>query len=427
MDGARAMQAFQLLRFGGQMLVNILLTKSALGLRDIGLFDTFLFVTTSISFFWIAGITNSLMALYPKREGEERKLFLFNAFFLLVIANLLICIAFGVFSNQLMSWVYPEGEFPHKWLLLLFLLFNNPSFLIEHILYLEGKPKLLFIYGTGVMLINVFLVLLPVWLGYGLQGALLGLVVFAILKFVLLLAVLTRNARFQVQPAMFKEHSYIALPLALSIFVSGAGDLVDGYLVSTHFDKGVFAIFRYGARELPFAIMLANAFSTAAILHVAKDLETSLPFIKQRARQMMHLLFPITIILMLTSKWLYVWVFRDEFVSSAPVFNIYLLLLVSRMVFPQTILNGLKQTRPILIFALMEISLNVLLSIVFIQWWGILGVACATVISSYFDKACLVSYNWIKNGITPTTYIDLRWWLAYTVLLFFVYGFSLTF
>jgi O-antigen/teichoic acid export membrane protein len=234
-----------------------------------------------------------------------------------------------------------------------------------------------------------------------------------------------KHTRASVDTAFLKQHGGMAFPLGLSIFISGLGDIIGGAIVRANFDNASFAIYRYGARELPFALLLANAFSTAAISHVAADLKTSLVYIRQRSAQMMHWLFPITIALLLGSKWFYPFVFRHDFAASAPIFNIYLLLIVSRLVFPQTILNGLQQTRPILIAACLEIALNVSLSLFFIKIWGITGVAYAAVIAYFMDKAILATYNYRRNGIGLTAYTDVKVWLGYTLLLMGSYVLSL--
>jgi O-antigen/teichoic acid export membrane protein len=290
---------------------------------------------------------------------------------------------------------------------------------------LKHRTKALASYGAILFVFQIAFVVVPVILGYGLHGAIMGLVVMGGLKFLVLCVMLLRHTKPALDIGFLKEHLHLAWPLALSIFVSGSGDLVDGYLVSSHFDRATFAIFRYGARELPIAVLLANAFSSSVVPKVAEDLQSALLFIKSRSRQMMHLLFPLSIILLLTSRYFYPIVFRPGFAGSAVVFNIFLLLLVTRMMFPQTILNGLKQTRIILASTIVELALNISISVFLMPHYGIIGIAWGTVIAYFIDKVVLVSYNYYHNHIPPTKYIDFKIIGLYTVLLYAAYVFSL--
>ncbi len=131
----------------------------------------------------------------------------------------------------------------------------------------------------------------------------------------------------------------------------------------------------------------------------------------------MHYLFPFTILLMLTSKWLYPIVFNAGFLKSANVFNIYLLLIVSRMVFPQTLLIGMRRTGILLFASATEILIAVILGLILIRPFGINGVAYASVIAFFCEKLILIGYNYIFLKINPKEYISIRPLVLYSTLL----------
>ena len=120
---------------------------------------------------------------------------------------------------------------------------------------------------------------------------------------------------------------------------------------------------------------------------------------------------------MLFTRWLYPRLFAPEFHKSAGVFLVYTVLIVPRLVFPQTIVIGRKKTRIALIAAIIEVGLNVPLSLLMIKWgYGIVGVALATFVVYCIEKIFLASYVWIKMKIKPTEYIPLKIFLIYSVL-----------
>lgn len=140
---------------------------------------------------------------------------------------------------------------------------------------------------------------------------------------------------------------------------------------------------------------------------------------------MMHLLFPLSILLLLTSRYFYPIVFRPQFAASVPVFNIFLLLLITRMLFPQTILNGLRQSGILLVSAIIELGLNAFCSYKLMHHFGIIGIAWGTVIAYFFDKMFLVIYNYRRNGIALSAYTDLPVLGFYSFCLVLAYLFTL--
>ena len=132
----------------------------------------------------------------------------------------------------------------------------------------------------------------------------------------------------------------------------------------------------------------------------------------------MHLLFPATMFIMLFTRWFYPRLFNPEFQKSADVFLIYTLLIIPRLVFPQTIVVGRKKTNVSLIVAIIEISLNITLSLLMIKWgYNIVGVALATFIVYCIEKAILAGYVWKKMKIKPSEYIPLKVYGIYCFLL----------
>jgi Na+-driven multidrug efflux pump len=124
---------------------------------------------------------------------------------------------------------------------------------------------------------------------------------------------------------------------------------------------------------------------------------------------------------MLVSGWLYPQLFSAEFAQSASVFNVYLLLVISRVVFPQTLLIGLRHAKAIMLVSIIELLLNISLSLLFVQWFGLVGVAYATVLAFAVEKLMLIGILYRKEGISPVSYWPWKEHLAYSVVMMGVY------
>jgi O-antigen/teichoic acid export membrane protein len=136
----------------------------------------------------------------------------------------------------------------------------------------------------------------------------------------------------------------------------------------------------------------------------------------------MHIAFPTMIVLVLCSKWIYPFVFNQAFAPAATYFNYYALLLICRLVFPQTILMALKQNKIVLISATIELFLNVSLSLVLLPSFGILGIIWATIIAYSVDKLFLIAYCKWRLKLDIKAFIPLKTLAGYSLVLLSVLG-----
>ena len=349
-------------------------------------------------------------------------LVIFNAFIILTFFSLLVFLIGLALRNNF--YVYNVGgNTPYINLLLAYIFLSNPPVLIEYIYLVRNKPLSILAYGFITYGIQLAIVVVPVLLGYDMIWALYGLVGISIVRFVWVLILLFKHAEFTFSPAFIKEHLSLATPLILSALLSGSAQYIDGIVITRALDVERFAIFRYGAKEFPLVIIMAVGLSNAMISEVGKpgNLKKSMDSIRHQSRRLMHFLFPISIIVMMFSRWFYPVIFNEEFIRSADVFMVYILLIIPRLVFPQTLLIGLKKTKVLLTASVIELILNVLLSIYLVQFYGTVGVALATVIVYIFEKGYLIGYNYFKLKIRPALYIPLKTYFFYMILIILMF------
>jgi O-antigen/teichoic acid export membrane protein len=192
---------------------------------------------------------------------------------------------------------------------------------------------------------------------------------------------------------------------------------VDKVLVTKFFGIDGLAIYESGAKELPLVSALVGAIASALIADIAMNLEHGLEQLKTRTRKIMPLLFGVSGICMLISPTIFPIVFNPEFKDSALIFNIYLLILTSRILLPQTILIGLNETKIILYTSIVEIFFNLLFSIIFLKYYGMAGIAFASVIAFMIERIILIIYNRRKHNIRLSQYCDVRSYGIYSIIL----------
>lgn len=422
----KALQAFHLMRQGAALLIAVLLTKTSLSTGQIGTYEMLLYLAGLVSTFWIQGLVQGLLSEYPRLPLKEQRQFVANAYGLFLVLGL--CIGGGMILAKplVLPLLSGQSQLDFYELFFIYVALNFPPFLLENFFLLWQRPQGNFIYGLLSYVPMVGIVILPPWLGLDFIYSFYGLIILALFRHLFLLYHVLHYAEWQWRADLLLRWCRIASPLILYALLGGLNQSFDSWLVGQYYagDETRFAIFRYGARELPLVMALAAALGTAMVPQLAGKLEPALGDLRAKSRKLLHLLFPLSIVLMLTSGWLFPLVFNADFQESVSIFNVFLLVIISRLIFSRTVLVALQDNQIVLLFSLIELVANVLLS-----WWliskvGLIGVAWGTLLSISLEKVLLCWRLYWRFGISWHRYTDLGWWGGYALVLLCAFVFS---
>ncbi len=414
------------MRLGSAVLTGILLAKSGLPTAEIGAWEMLLYLGTTFTFFWVNGLLQGIAPVYSKLDETARKSFIFNQFLLFFgIATALFLLLF--LGEQ---WIAPAltglPEVPHFKLFALYLLLNLPTFPVEYFYLLKERPRSIVAWGAVTFGLHILALIVPIQMGFGLEGSITALVVLSGLKFVWTAGLALRFGRVGFDKKIILSYLIFCAPLMLSNVVSNLMLLFDNWLVGWHFgDPAVFAVYRYGAREFPLATALVGALGVAMIPLLTGSPAEGLEALKVKSRRLMHWLFPLTIILLCISKPLFPLVFNQDFAASAGLFNIYLLTLASRVLLPASIVLSKGDSRSIFWVSVAELCVKFVLGFVFIHFWGLPGLAFSVVLSYWVEKLGLIWILEQKHGVRTSDWLDWKWYLGYGVALLGGYWVSL--
>ena len=427
------LQFSQILRFISFLIISAVFTKqnlTHLSKSDIGDFEQMTLLASALSYFWVTGIIQSFLPLYnnnhifaKRTDFREKSPEIFNTFLLLTFFSGSFALLIFLFRNNI--HVYKDlRTVPHLVPLVIYFIFSNISPLVEYIYYVRNRPYQIVNYVFWTSAAQIFLVCGAVVLKLGIDIAIWALVAVTAVRFIWLLVLLERYAEFKFSFSYIKTHLRLGMPLVLSCLLSGSSQYIDGFIASWTSLPDKFAVFRYGAKEFPFVSSMANGLGNGMLTEFStpEKMRRAMYDLKKKSLKMMHYLFPISIVVMFFSKWIFAHLFNETFSRSADVFMVYLLMIISRFLFPQTILIGLKKTRIVLWAAIIEIILNIIASIYFSQVYldgslGLVGIALGTVIVHILEKIFLIGYNYYVLHIPPKAYIPLGWYLFYSILI----------
>lgn len=425
-----SLQIIQILRFGILLLIGIVFAKSSLSTESIGYYETFLFVSSAVTFFWLSGLTQALLPIYKKNKSflyseSEKTPVLFNSFLLIVFFSILSGVILLIFKSYILEKLINSNFLEFYNLLIIYVVISAPAYIIEYIYLLNNKPKMILTYGLTSYILQLLIVCLPIFFSLNFSLIFYGLILISVIRFIWLIVLIFKYSILSFSLKFIFEHLHLAWPLIVSSILGGSAQYVDGFIITSKFNEATFAVFRFGARELPISVLLANAFSNAMLPEFSADfnLNELLNKIKKKSLVLMHLLFPITFVMLLLSNTFFPIIFNSNFTDSALIFNIYLLLIISRLLFPQTILIGLQQTKIILITSVIEIIINVLLSLLLVNYIGISGVAIATVIAFLIEKLILSLFLYHKYNVSINKFVEIKWYAFYSAITILIYCF----
>jgi len=297
-----ALQVYQIFRFSTTLLIGILLAKVfGISTTEIALYEIVLFFGNVVSFFWIAAGQKGLLSLFPSYTEKDQGKILFNFFLLMVGLAGLAAVVLWLIQHFLVQQLTQYQEIKFLYLICWYVFFNTPAQLIEYIYVLKKRDTPLLQYGGIIHFLQLGAIILPISLGFGIQGIFHCLVVWSILKFIWLLVLIVKNGTFVLETSLWKKIVLLLIPLSLHALLGGGMEYVDGFLVTHYFEASDFAIFRYGARELPFVNILIAALAATMIPVAVNNEPEAIIQIKKQVKQLSYWMYPLTLFLMIAS------------------------------------------------------------------------------------------------------------------------------
>lgn len=407
-DHARQVQYFMVCRQLGMILSSIVIARF-LTVDEVGVIEQLMLIGYLMTFFWSDALVRGFLATPGFRGDSTYSATVLWLYFLFSLGSMgILLLGQKILLPLLVSRPSLDG-------LQLFVLYQAliiPVWISPFIGILRGQNTLLL--STYVLIGPAF----ACWTGFtslgGIPGALLGLFTYALVAFIwvvskskLLKDIQIRSALSLVWPA--------AWPLALYAISNGLARSFDAWLVARHFDDSIFAIFRYGAREFPLVTAMAAGLGTIMIPRLLQP--SGIDELRARSTRLMHISYPVIVILMMISPFLFQFFFGVAYVTSAYIFNIYLLLSLTQLIFPQSIVMARGDHRVLWYISVAELAVNVIASIILLKYLGLSGIAWGTLIAFLFEKCALMIYVSSKYGILPKQIINLNILLLYTLLL----------
>jgi O-antigen/teichoic acid export membrane protein len=404
-DPVKVFQAGQLLKQAAVWVSSVIIAKSTISLQDIGQLEWILFLGFTFSFFWLS----SIIQLYLKstNAGIQKIDSNFSQYF-----SLTIIISF------IISCLYAVWGYIHNYedfiLISIYLFTLGPSSWIHYLWFKQKSSQVQFILSLFYFFSYLLAVIYGSWISKSIVGIITGLIVIQITWTLMCFPYYKPNFYIKsisdILNANFKWLSGIAI-------LGGMSVVIDGTIVRNFFsDSSYFAIYRYGARELPIAAILLTALGQASIIGFSTDLAYTLESFKKRTRRLMSILFPAYISFLLGSNLIFKWFYGAQFTEAVLLFDVMLLVVILRFINTNSLIISIHKERALFWIALKENIINIVVSLVLIQVMGLIGIVIGTLLAFIYEKIASVKLLQ-ENNIPIGTYVPLKTFTAFSALL----------
>ena len=179
-----------------------------------------------------------------------------------------------------------------------------------------------------------------------------------------------------------------SIPLGLASMLGALSSQLDKYIVSDLCSTEAFAIYVTGALEIPLIGIVTGAMNAVVLPELAKFYKAGetgrIVDLWQRAmNKALLILVPVMFVILILGAELVVVLFSTAYEDAADPLRIYALMLPQRAAVYGSVLMATNNTRYVTVAALLGLVLNLVLSIVFVQWMGYTGAAWASALTTY--------------------------------------------
>lgn len=424
-DVPMAMQIFQVIRLTASVGSGILLAKSGLPLGDLGTYETLVYLGSFVVVFGVNGLLQAMAPVYTRLPDAEKPALLTASIGVFTLIGALLAVSFYVGAATLVPALTGLLSVQHLGWFCVWLCLNTAALPVEMVYLLRQKPWHIIVWGLVSFGLHLVALVVPVWAGYGLAGSWQALTALSVARGLWTLGVLARYGGTVHFWPVSKAFLWFGVPLVANTLLGNGILLFDNWLVGHYYrSDAVFALYRYGSREFPLAFALSVALGASLVPLVSTNLDNGLAEIKRRTRRLMHLLFPIALLLMLSVDWWFPLVFNADLAPAARLFKIYLLLTATRILLPNTIVLGLGKPKILLYVGLAELCLKIATGWLGLYLGGLEGLAWSVIGCFAFEKIALMLYLRQYTKIRTTEWLDVRWYFGYTLVLMIGYAWA---
>ena len=348
------------------------------------------------------GFPESVFYYFERVGGSARKAFVLQTVSILLITALfagIIILGVSYFAPFLLSEWDPASALQVQnllpWVALIALL-EIPTWPTTNILLALDRQKDSAWYEMSTSMLVFVCLIGPLMLGYGIEVAMLGFVLYGVIRLVgsfIWLQFVLPDGKISDSEVSLKKQVNFSVPLGFSALVNKINRYADKFIVSVLLSATAYAEYSVGAQEMPIIRVIPFAVGSVLIsryvsFHLEEKKEELLELWYKGVEKVSLLVIPLTIMSIVIAPDLISLIAESEgedYSNAVLPFQIYNLIVLMRITHYGSILQAFGDTKGVFYLSLNLVVANIALSIPFTIWFGITGTAAATFIANMYN------------------------------------------
>ena len=251
---------------------------------------------------------------------------------------------------------------------------------------------------VGTDVVRALAMIVPVVLGFGLYGLLLGSLVSALLRLAVVAVYLRREFPGDLRPdgALLRTQLAYALPFALAVAVEIAQSTLHQYVVSYRFDAATFALYAVGCLQIPIIDFLAGPACNVMMVRMGEarrrgERAPVLAAFEDTTRKLALFFFPLFGLFVAAAHDLIVFLFTEQYAASAPIFRLWCVVVLLAVFQTDGLIRVLAQTRYLLFVNVVRLILIAAVIGPLLAEFGLLGPVLATLLAAALAKVLMLA------------------------------------
>lgn len=348
------------------------------------------------------GFPDSVFYFFERVSGSAKRAFVNQTTFILlgtaVVAGIFILLV-SYFAPAFLTEWSPESIDQVQYLLpfmALVAVFEIPTWPVTNILLALDRQRESAWFEMITSLLTFSLLVGPLALGYGLDIAVYGLVVYGFIRFVgswIWMRIVLPEGKLSDSEISVRRQVDFSLPLGLSALVNKINRYVDKFVVSILLPVSAYAEYTIGAQEVP--IIRVIPFAVGSVL-ISRYVEFQLESKKEDLLKLWYkgvekvslMVIPLTIMSIIIASDLIAIIAESEGTSyrnAVLPFQIYNLIVLIRVTHYGSILQAFGDTKGVFYLSVNLVIANLILSIPLTIMYGINGTALGTLIANIYN------------------------------------------
>lgn len=375
------------------MVIAMVSTMLLSRFRSLGEYATYSQLTLIIRLvttLFTLGLPYSISYFLSRAETPaDRRKFLSTYYTLVIVLNaivglvLVFCIPFieNFFGNDMISeFAYFLAIFP--WCSIVI-------HGVDHVLIVYKKSNLIMAYRIANSLTLLGVIFLTKIAGWTFSTYMIlytaGEVFFSILVYVIVIKI-AGGYNLLLDLQFVKRILKYSIPVGLASTVSVLNVEIDKLLVGNRFSSDEMAIYTNASKEMPLHVIViaVSAVVMPPITRMIKEakVKEAVDLWKEVCEFVFIILCFFSCMLIAYAKQVMYVLYDIKYLPGAPIFAVYSLLIMIHFTYFNMMLNASGKTKFVLYSSIMTVILNSVLNLLFIELFGIIGPAIASVVSA---------------------------------------------